>query len=223
MHKKILLILALTLLSGSGMVFADENLTITTYYPSPYGSYNRLEVHRGVTYKPLTTQPTTNLQEGELVYVDTNSADTTPGQFSYYGGGKWNPTSSDIPSGAVMYFNLAACPTGWTELLFARGRYLVGLPSGGTRGGTAGIALTNLENRPVGQHNHQITDQGHAHNIDTWDAGGGSGISRSDDKHIDTRGTHASTTGITINNAGTVAGTNAPYLQLLACQKDGNN
>ena len=62
--------------------------------------------------------------------------------------------SADIPTGAVMAFNLASCPSGWTELTSARGRYIVGLPSGGTLAGTAGTALSNQENRPVGQHNH---------------------------------------------------------------------
>src|SRR5688500_7198572 len=54
------------------------------------------------------------------------------------------PGAPGAPAGAVSFFNLAACPSGWTELTGARGRYLVGVPSGGTLGGTAGTALTNL-------------------------------------------------------------------------------
>jgi hypothetical protein len=34
-------------------LFAEEEFVITTYYPSPYGSYNELEVYRSVTYKPI--------------------------------------------------------------------------------------------------------------------------------------------------------------------------
>jgi hypothetical protein len=43
-----------------------------------------------------------------------------------------------IPAGAVMFFNLAACPAGWADLTAAQGRYLVGLPSGGTLGSIGG-------------------------------------------------------------------------------------
>jgi hypothetical protein len=50
-----------------------------------------------------------------------------------------------IPSGAVMFFDLASCPDGWTELTDARGRYIIGLQQGGTLKGTQGTALNNLE------------------------------------------------------------------------------
>jgi hypothetical protein len=51
MQNKLRLFLVLTLLGGVVMVrvcspqaaFAEETITITTYYPSPYGSYNELE------------------------------------------------------------------------------------------------------------------------------------------------------------------------------------
>ncbi len=58
-----------------------------------------------------------------------------------------------IPAGAIWFFDLAACPTGWSELVSTRGRTLVGLPGGGTRGGTLGAALANLENR---NHQHDV-------------------------------------------------------------------
>lgn len=123
-----------------------------------------------------------------------------------------------------MYFNLAACPTGWTELTAARGRYLVGLPSGGALAGTAGTALTDLENRAVGQHSHGVTDPGHEHDfslgVGTVDNDMGTAFDRAlfaSEFNFD--GADAFT-GITVNNAGAVAGTNAPYLQLLVCQKD---
>jgi len=68
----------------------------------------------------------------------------------------------EIFSGMIAPF-AAACPTGWTEYTAAQGRYVVGVPDGGTVAGTAGTALTDLENRAVGQHNHAITDPGHVH------------------------------------------------------------
>ncbi|HYN37231.1 MAG TPA: hypothetical protein VEV82_09695 [Actinomycetota bacterium] len=128
-----------------------------------------------------------------------------------------------IPAGAVSFFNLSACPSGWTELTAAQGRYLVGLPSGGTLSATVGTALTNGENRAVGQHNHGVYDPGHTHSFGwpvgltdadyaAWDLANPLGF--------ETRLTGLSQTGIRINNAGSVSGTNAPYLQLLVCQKN---
>ena len=58
-----------------------------------------------------------------------------------------------IPSGAVMMFDLQQCPVGWTELVAARGRAVVGLPLGGSGAGTVGTALGDLENR---QHTHMV-------------------------------------------------------------------
>lgn len=133
----------------------------------------------------------------------------------------------------------AACPTGWTEYTSARGRYVVGTPLSGTIAGTDGTALTNLEDRPTGQHLHSvdppstsvsISDPGHSHSV---------GISLTAQRYTepadtDTKaisgstGTSSSTTGITASvniaafnsaNAGSVAGTNAPYIQLTYCQK----
>ncbi len=149
---------------------------------------------------------------------------------AFTGSGSNQPPSGDpvfsvgVPSGAVMHFNLAACPTGWTGLTAARGRYLVGLPSAGTLAGTAGTALTNLENRPVGQHAHTITDPGHAHSLT---------IFASDQNYITKVRTYdggptplpnfstaTATTSVTVDSTGTVAGTNAPYIQFLVCQKN---
>lgn len=110
--------------------FAEDSITITTYYPSPYGSYNQLEVYRGVTYKPLTDTPSTDLREGELVYVDNAPSDSTPGQFYYYGGGAWaalgggtavmNLSCPWVYGGAgalgVTSCTPPSCPAGWTEV-----------------------------------------------------------------------------------------------------------
>jgi hypothetical protein len=70
-----------------------------------------------------------------------------------------------VPSGAVMFFNLASCPPGWTAMVAAEGRYLVGLPPSGMLAGVAGTALTNLENRATGVHGHGVTEAAHSHGI----------------------------------------------------------
>ena len=125
----------------------------------------------------------------------------------------WNSTDWDCatassggstPSGAVMFFNLTSCPSGWSELTNARGRYLVGKPSGGTLGAKVGTQLSNLENRPVGKHSHTYTRYSSRANTN-WEG--------QNDRWENTATKNTS-------DAGTVAGTNAPYMQLLVCQKD---
>ncbi|MFH1182788.1 MAG: hypothetical protein V1690_00815 [Candidatus Moraniibacteriota bacterium] len=130
-----------------------------------------------------------------------------------------------VPSGTIAFFDLASCPTGWTELTGLRGKYVVGLPSGGTRGSGAGTALTDLENRATGSHTHPITDPGHSHSTGIRVEVGGTAPSYSatGDIYASPLDTTSSTTGITVNAPAApnnVAGTNAPYIQYLACKKD---
>jgi len=76
-----------------------------------------------------------------------------------------------VPSGIIV-FVAGSCPTGWSEYTAARGRYVVGLPSGGTQEGTAGTALSNQENRTVGQHTHTFSGSALATHNHTQDAHG---------------------------------------------------
>ncbi len=135
-----------------------------------------------------------------------------------------------VPTGGVMFFNLASCPSGWTELTSARGMYIVGLPASGTLAGTAGTALTNLENRAVGQHTHtgSISTAGaHSHYFSRHNGVFQSGCNaqyrpqcaeeQTGYQYTSTDGSHSHT--LTVDNSGSVAGTNAPYIQLLVCQK----
>ena len=124
-----------------------------------------------------------------------------------------------------MFFNLAACPAGWGDLTAAQGRYLVGLPSGGTLAQSVGTALTDGDNRAVGQHGHAVSDPGHRHTVDYQSLGGNNGgayqtyMAQEPSGTAKTFLTRSATTGITVQSAGAVAGTNAPYLELLVCQK----
>ena len=120
--------------------------------------------------------------------------------------------TSAVPSGAVMFFNLASCPTGWSALAASQGRYLVSLPAGGTLGGTGGAALGNLEDRPVGQHNHAVSDAGHNHTLTLYEwtmpsvGGGYLAYTRNSNANNGaqgaTPGNQSATTGISINNTG---------------------
>jgi hypothetical protein len=129
------------------------------------------------------------------------------------------------PDGAVMYFDLPACPTGWSNFDAGRGRYLVGLPTGGSAGAAVGTALSDQEDRPVGRHSHAVNDTGHVHAVgyDTEqlaNAGNTIGGTRMQGgSNSGSQNTQPALTGISIQFAGTVDGTNAPYLQLIVCRK----
>jgi hypothetical protein len=129
------------------------------------------------------------------------------------------------PAGAVMFFATATCPAGWTEYAPAQGRYVVGLQPGGTLEKTDGTALTDGEDRPVGKHAHNVTDPGHSHGLAVNPILTGGNVTSQRVQGTASQAfnqpltTAAAFTGITVDPAGAVDGTNAPYVQLLACRK----
>lgn len=190
-------------------------------------------------------------------------------------------TTRLVPNGNVaITFFVEACPDGWSEYTGLRGRYPVGNPSGGDILGTVGTAMSDKEDRAVGQHTHTFTGSalgththtftgaGHTHTFtgashghsarvtsgaatdadpeDRYlaDAGAGAGnYVRGSGTLVDmgtnaitgatAGGTNASITqggsnaAITAGtpagsnaNSGSVASTNAPYIQLVPCTKD---
>ena len=150
------------------------------------------------------------------------------------------PASSGttIPAGAVMTFNLGACPSGWSDYTAAQGRYIVGWQSGGTVGGTVGTALTAGENRAVGLHSHTATvdshahaivDPGHSHTVARGSIAGTTMVSGASSSvgtvsssvgYTGITSTELAQPGVTVANAGSVSGTPAPYIQLRMCQKN---
>ena len=197
-----------------------------------------------------TTAPTARLEVAGQIKL-TGGSPALGKVLTSDAGGTATWQDAGVPAGAVMYFNLAGCPTGWSELTAGRGRYAVGLPSGGTLAGTAGTALSNQENRPTGQHLHtvnppnQATTSGGSHNHDFYTANHDVNSAESqgypvNDYHtafrttdrrqrtennttIQNAGSHTHDVDIPqfdSGNSGTVAGTNAPYIQLLMCQKN---
>ena len=72
------------------------------------------------------------------------------------------PQYGGVPSNGILFTTDAACPEGYAVYTALRGRYIVGLPENGTSAGTAGTALTNTENRAVGDHDHSFSDA-HTH------------------------------------------------------------
>lgn len=126
-------------------------------------------------------------------------------------------TTAATPSGAIVFFNRGFCPGGWRQYTPARGRYLVGLQAGGSLTGTVGTPLSNLENRPTGQFTitpSYTTNWGYAgttpsgstrrplFNFEPADSVGRPDLPAQNSQTI-----------------GSVPGTNAPYIELLACRK----
>ncbi len=147
--------------------------------------------------------------------------------------------TAGLAQGAIIFYDGTSCPTGYAEVTGARGRYIVGLPAAGTLAGTAGTALSNIEDRPVGQHLHSvdpantsvsISDPGHSHSIVVSAASSYNGVTKAYnhfDSTVSSFNTGSSTTGITASvdiaafnsaNSGSVAGTNAPYVQYIVCK-----
>ena len=130
-------------------------------------------------------------------------------------------TSLAVPTGAILFFNLSNCPAGFSELVAARGRYIVGLPSGGSLAATVGTALSDQENRPTGDHRHRNT--AYSTQVASSSSDFGAIIYGPGTGNTSTGGGTAYTNGTAFRESGTIthppSGTNAPYVQLLVCQK----
>jgi len=103
------------------------------------------------------------------------------------------------PTGAIMAFNLPSCPTGWANLTSAEGRYIVGMPQGGTLAASIGTALSDGEDRSTDLHTHDTSGT----NILSYTYQGSPSGSR---------------VVTSVQEAGTP--NNAPYIQFLYCVKD---
>ena len=87
------------------------------------------------------------------------------------------------------------------------------MTSGGTLGASVGTALTNVENRAAGQHQHQELRNG----LQLYQvAGAGSAQEIANGNANDS---DASVTEHTDSGIGLVAGTNAPYYTVLFCKR----
>jgi len=66
---------------------------------------------------------------------------------------------TSVPSGMVAFFNLTACPSGWSALSAAAGRVIVGRAANESIGSTVGTALGSLGTRTitaVPSHTHAV-------------------------------------------------------------------
>ncbi len=118
-----------------------------------------------------------------------------------------------VPAGAVSFFNLAACPSGWTELTAARGRFLIGLDLAGTLAGTGGATpFTNLAN-PFN------TNISHTHTVTTTCGGPESSPDRSSILGNECNSAGETTRTFSTESSGSGTTHTPPYIQLLVCQK----
>lgn len=113
---------------------------------------------------PINTSATTQVKAGDFTarFLSANSI-TFPDSTT-------QTTAASIPSGAVMYFKLASCPSGWLSANGAngtpdlRGEFIRGLDSG--RGVDTGRALGSAQTQDIQSHTHSYVswtqDRGYA-------------------------------------------------------------
>lgn len=126
-----------------------------------------------------------------------------------------------VPSGAVMAFNLASCPTGWSIFTQAAGRTVIGVGQGNTaEGGGTGTNRTLLATGGAEKHTLTIAEMpSHNHGVRngfsgqplSWDASGTSGYT------IAANVGWGATWDQGLSTAHTIM---PPFISLLYCQKD---
>jgi len=135
----LVLVLVMGLIAGfyilPGFAQEGETITITTYYPSPYGVYNEFQSNkmavgdtnedgqltaadqppadgqlytaRSVIYKPQSSLPAFDTREGELVYSETDK------KFYYYDGSSW---VAQAGGGGCYVSYSGGCLNGFTNM-----------------------------------------------------------------------------------------------------------
>lgn len=119
---------------------------------------------------------------------------------------------SQLPqTNTIAIFDRLRCPDGWEPASSLQGRYVVGVLPNRTVGRQVGDAFSmDGENRPTGRHSHsfqRVAPQGDLRPGNGLAAGGG----------VDRRPRTDATSDL--SEQGIPAGTNAPYVQLLACRR----
>ena len=128
-----LLIFSVLVLSASA-VFAAEEFTITTYYPSPYGVYKSLRLYPHDENVPGGV--CTN--EGETYFDDSDSSlymcSGTAGAYTWVVAG--------VPKGFCVFSSTkTSCPVGYTRGSLFDSRFIIGASA--SVGGTGGSDTHN--------------------------------------------------------------------------------
>lgn len=138
----------------------------------------------------VTKQGNTFNAAGQLVQLNSLGDMSLPSGASITIG---TVRGSIVPSGTLI-LTTSTCPSGFTEFTGAEGYYLVGVPSGGTVGGTVGSAMTDLLNTS------------HSHSITTTTA-----------NFVSTLGNTAAVTSVTTPTGSVQQSAIAPYFQIRLC------
>lgn len=124
-----------------------------------------------------------------------------------------------VPSGSVMAFVLSACPSGWSPLVAARGRFVIGTGTLGSDtyglGATGGEARHTLTVAEMPNHHHGISSQHGA--ADFWYALGNLG---SGGEPIMVYNSYSTPVGPVTTGGNQPHENRPPYLALLYCQKN---
>ena len=166
--------IVLTLLFVTIVYAVAEDITLTTYYPSPRGVYQNLQTQTLIVNGNLRIASGGPAPNSILTSTDA------------LGNTAWIPGNA-VPTGMVGIFP-GPCPAGWTRVAFLDGRTIRGaLASGGTGGADTHTHMVNINHThwvdpgastdgwtyPVGSHSHE-TDISHSHGYGgTTSAGGG--------------------------------------------------
>lgn len=191
----------------------DERYT----YAEPWtnGATYYISYNSNGTFHAQTTRDYTNCKSSIAAIKADGRA------FNFIGGGS-------MPSGAIMAFDLASCPAGWTEYTPARGRFLRGIDNGAGNdpGGTR--APGNVQADELRSHTHTATTDtagAHTHTVIHGNFGttgtGTSGAMMSSNSGgmgagTSSAGAHAHT--VTVNNTGG-AETRPKNVAVLYCRK----
>lgn len=129
--------------------------------------------------------------------------------------------ANGTPKGLIAFIASSTIPTGWAEYTAARGRYIVGVPSGGTIAGTVGSAMTNLQT--LGHSHTYNTVIAHTHSVSVWSESLSTSTAGVRGGTLDgSNGTVSGAATSTGSATGTTADNTtcpAPYIQLMGIQK----
>lgn len=124
-----------------------------------------------------------------------------------------------VPSGTIAYFDRDKCDAGWHSVTKLVGFYVVGAPEGSPDiGQRIGTKLDPNESRPAGAHVHYFEDYFTGPQPQGGIAAPG-GNDQYDNRNVKGKWTQE-TKAQSDTKSKLPEGTNAPYVQLLACAKD---
>ncbi len=107
-----------------GFSQAGETITVSTYYPSPYGSYQELKIFGKMTFKDNDNAPqpqdvdlTTDGQGDLILSISTNPTASDPIRLYFKDGGTSRPLSYLVYTASS---NLTPCVLGYVAVNFLK-------------------------------------------------------------------------------------------------------